>query len=390
MDARIRARFLMFAALVVAMFGVLAYGLYNLQIVKGSEYAEKAGTSSISTLAIKGVRGMITDVNSVVLARSEKVYNVTFMREYSNETYGAITKSIIETIEIIERNGGALSVSFPIKRDAATGEWVFDFGAGISDSARQTRETQWRKNHYLTSTSKYPTPEACYDRLLARYGFTSKTSPIQADEATILKVMAVYSEMQMNMYLGKPVVIAKEVSFSAVSEIEGRSMTLPCMAVEIGEKRVYPRATLACTVVGYTGAIQSMARYNELKTLGYALNDKIGLSGVEATMENWLTASITERQGSRVMEKDPQGQLTRQISYDEPTDGNTIRLTIDTVMQTVAEKAIEDNVLKVRSVQEKKMQDSKWLENNKEKIATRDWDLYNIRLAEHGDRKSVV
>lgn len=385
-EARIRFRFWLFTGLVLAVFTVLVFGLYNLQIVKGSEYAEEAGTASIRTIPVKGIRGMITDVNSVVLAKSEKVYNVTFMREYANENYGDITRSIIETIQIIERNGGSLSVTFPIRRDAATGEWAFNFGAGISDSARQTRESQWRRNHYLTTLSKYPTADACFSRLLIRYKFVSSdgTALIDADEATILKVMAVYSEMQMNLYLGNPVVIAKDVSFSAVSEIEGRSMTLPCMAVEVGEKRVYPRATLACTVVGYTGAIQSMDRYNELKTLGYSLNDKIGLSGVESTMENWLTASITERQGSRVMEKDPQGQLTRQVSYDEPADGNTIRLTIDTVMQAVAEKAIEDNVLKVRSVQEKKMQESKWLENNKEKIATRDWGLYNIRLAEHG------
>lgn len=386
-DARIRFRFWLFTALVLVVFVVLVFGLYNLQIIKGAAYSEEAGTSSIRTLPIKGIRGMITDVNSVVLAKSEKVYNVTFMREYANDSYSAITDSILETIEIIERNGGKLSVTFPIERNADTGEYVFNFGAGISDDARATRETQWRGNHYLSSQTKYPDAGSCYERLLIRYGFkSSSTGAILRDvgQETIFKVMAVYSEMQMNLFMGKPVVIAREVSFNTVSEIEGRSMTLSCMAIEVGEKRIYPRATLACSVVGYTGAIQSMARYNELETLGYALNDKIGLSGVEATMENWLTANITERQGSRVMEKDPQGQLTRQISYTEPTDGNTIRLTIDTVMQTVAEKAIEDNVIKVRSIQEEKMQDSKWLEKNKEKIATRDWDLYNIRLAEHG------
>ena len=384
-EARVRFRFILFSVLVLSTFLLLVMGLYNLQVVKGAEYAESAGTSSISTLPIKGIRGMITDVNSVVLAKSEKIYNVTFMRQYSDEDYDDITKSILETIEIIERNGGSLSVTFPIER-SETGEWVFNFGSGITDAARATRETQWRKNHYLTSLSKYPTAEACYNRLLTRYEFVSSAGEtlISVDEASILKVMAVYSEMQMNLFLGKPVVIAKEVSFSTVSEIEGRSMTLLGMAVEVGEKRIYPRATLACTVVGYTGAIQSMTRYNELRTLGYSLNDKIGLSGVEATMENWLTASITERQGSRVMEKDPQGQLTRQVSYDEPSDGNTVKLTIDTTMQAVAEKAIESNVLKVRSVQEERMQQGKWLETNKEKIATRDWDLYNIRLAEHG------
>lgn len=40
------------------------------------------------------------------------------------------------------------------------------------------------------------------------------------DEETVLKVMAIYNEMQMNLYNSLPVVIAKDVSYATVSEIE--------------------------------------------------------------------------------------------------------------------------------------------------------------------------
>ena len=71
-DQLINARFLVFAAAVVVLFGVLSYGLFQLQIINGEQYAESTGSQSIKTIAIKGSRGMITDTNSVVLAMSEK------------------------------------------------------------------------------------------------------------------------------------------------------------------------------------------------------------------------------------------------------------------------------------------------------------------------------
>lgn len=61
----------------------------------------------------------------------------------------------------------------------------------------------------------------------------------------MLKVMAVFSEMQMNLFNSQPIVIAQDVPYETVIEIETRSMTLPGMEIAMGTKRVYPRGTLA-------------------------------------------------------------------------------------------------------------------------------------------------
>ena len=136
--------------------------------------------------------------------------------------------------------------------------------------------------------------------------------------------MAVYTEMQNNVYNSVPVIIAKDIPFAAVSEIIGRKMELTGMDIEVGEKRVYPRGTLAAQVIGYVGPISESDNYaTEYKPLGYQLNDVIGKDGVEKSMENWLTANITSRQGSRVMERDNVGSLTREISMTEPENGTT-------------------------------------------------------------------
>lgn len=408
-DQTLNLRFLIFASAVVMLFGVLTYGLFQLQIVNGSQYAESTSNESIKTISIKGSRGMITDVNSVVLAMSEKSYNVTFYREDNDWDYP--TKMILEAIEIIERYGSSLSVSTSLRRNAETGQWEFNFGSGISEATWEKRKEMFYDNNFMSTS--VDTAEKFFTRLRQRYGFTAledgtyalkldkdgnsvvtdkdtpDTNPVVetiiVDEETVLKVVAVNTTMQDNAFNSLPVAIANDVSYDAVSEIEGKNMTMPWIGVEVGEKRVYPKGSLASNIIGYTGKIQNATRYyNELQPAGYALNDTIGLDGIESSMENWLTACISERQGQRVVETSPSGRVTRVLSYSEPTDGNTVKLTIDADWQAAAERFIKNNVESCRANQEKKMQDSKWLETNKDKISSRDWEKYPLKLATTG------
>ncbi len=370
------------------MFAYLIYGLANLQLVKGEEYADQAGSTSLKTIRTTGKRGMITDADSVILAMTEDVYNVTFYRSSAQggaANYQKFTESILTAIDIIEKYGGEICVNFVIARDE-DGAWQYQFGEGISEASWNIRSNQWRSNHYLTS-AKYDDATTAYEELYKRYQFDAVAQKLgrTIDEATVLKVMAIYNEMQMNLFNSVPVVVAKNVSYSTVSEIEGRSMMLDGFDIEVGSQRVYPRGSLASHIIGYVGPISSYETYNsELKPQGYALADTIGLDGVEYTMERELTENISLRAGSRVMEKDNNGKLTRELSSTEPRDGNNVKLTIIASYQQAAERAIEANVRSTRSVQERKLANPQWLENNRSKIADRDWEEFNLLLAETG------
>ncbi len=384
-DKKTNIRFIAFALFAVICFSVLINGLYNLQIIKADDYQQDAGNKRTKTLRITGKRGMITDIDSVVLAMSEDVFNVTFyreMRQNSEKDYKAFTASILEAINIIEKYGGTIKNKFVIERDPETQQWVFNFGKGVSERALAIRSRQWYSNHYLSETSeKFNTAEKCYNYLVDLYDLDTRN----LDEETMLKVLAIYSEMQMNLYNSVPIVIAEDIPFAAVSEITGRKMMLPGIDISVGEKRVYPRNTMASQVVGYVGRISDADNYSEqLKPLGYALNDIIGKEGIEKSMENWLTPNITSRQGSRVMEVDKQGRLMRQIDYTAPSDGNNVKLTLNAAYQQIAEQAIESNVAHTRSVQEKKLVNMSWLEKYRDRLEKRDFDKYPMKLAEKG------
>jgi penicillin-binding protein 2 len=428
---KLNVRFVVFLSLVTVMFAVLFLGLYRLQIEQGEEHYDATTSQSIKSIAVKGSRGMITDINSVVLAKSEKAYNVTFYRENNDWDYP--TRQLIEAIRIVESYGGSVSVTSPLIRNGETGAWEFNFGSGISESAWNTRKQYFYDNNYIAS-SRYGTPEAAFKYLCGRFGFTALTDgryllaldkngnpvildpetlvnkitdeqgnvtdkivnlnlidPDKApeylvvDEEKVLQVIAINATMQDNAFLSLPVPFAEDVSYETVAEIEGRSMSMPWVGVTMGDKRVYPNGSLAATIIGYTGKIQNADYYfSDLKPAGYAMNDYIGQAGIESSMENWLTANITDRQGARIVEVDPLGKVTREISYIPPQDGNTVKLTINVQYQAAAERYIRANVNYTRNLQEQRMREPDWLETYKDKIAQRDWEEFPIQLATTG------
>ena len=394
-------RFYLFIGVLLLMFGYLASGLVRLQLVNSEEYKDKAKDVRTKTIVLRGKRGNITDADSVILAKDELVYNITFYKDGSNvakSDYYEYSQSIIETIQIIERNGGELAFDYVIARDEVTGEWVFDFGSGVSESVLQTRENQWRSNNYVTARS-YPTAQDCLQRLKRKYRIAQNEEDIASykeiegdkyedviilEEDLMLKVMAVYSEMQMNLFNSLPIPIAEDVAFETTIEVETKAMMLPGMGVEIATKRVYPKHTLAAQIIGYVGKIPSRTKWLELQAEGYSYNDTIGRDGIEYSMESWLTASSNRTQGSRVVERNNLSTVVRELDYTEPEDGNNVKLTIRSAYQQQAERAIANNVEQIRDKQEALMVDSSWLEDNRTDIAKRNWEQYTLELAEHG------
>ena len=153
---QVKGRFLVFVIILILMFAYLFAGLVNLQLKSSEGYSTKTESTRLKTIPLTGKRGNITDANSVILATDEMVYNVTFYKdasESSSSVYKTYTQSIIDTLKIIERNGGKLAFSYVIQRSEETGEWEFNFGSGVSDATLQTRESQWRSNNYVTAKS---------------------------------------------------------------------------------------------------------------------------------------------------------------------------------------------------------------------------------------------
>lgn len=374
-----RYRFL--AAFIALLFVVLIVQLYNLQVRDYEENAAAADSKKTKTITSQGQRGTIMDVNSLTLAYDKQIYNIQFYRD-PNEGKSAIegyTQAIIDVIDIVEKNGGTLDTSFSLKQDEMTGLWVFTWNnSRYTQSQQDAREKMWRSNFYVSSVPQ----QELFSRLC-----TSYKVPEELSTEKKIQVLGVWETMQNNAFLSQPVTIASNVSWETVIEVEAKALTLDGISVSVSSTRVYPNNTLACHVIGYIGKIQNYDTYYEsYQPKGYSMSDLIGLDGVEKTMEDWLTPNTTQRKGKRVVEIDRYGAISRTLSTTEATDGNNIKLTIDSNLQRVAEQALAANIEEIRNTQEDLLNSDSWLDTNKEVLqgTTRDFDSNPIKLAEKG------
>ena len=391
MEHRYLGRYRTLAIIIAFLFLVLASRLFLIQILNHEQNATSAGTKKTKTITSKGSRGTIMDVNSLTLAYDKQVYNVQFYRDPNyvpseTDAHGktlsqsqVYTNSILSAIDIIERNGGTLNTAFSLVRDGMTGLWVFSWNNNDYTVAQQNaREKMWRSNFYVANVEQ----QELFERLCTRYKI-----PESLSEEQKIKALGVWETMQNNAFLSQPISIASNVSWETVIEIEAKALTLQGISVSVSTQRVYPNGTLASHVIGYIGKIQNYdTYYAQYRDKGYALSDLIGLDGIEKTMEDWLTSSTTQRVGKQVVEIDRYGAISRSLSSTEATDGNNIKLTIDSNLQRIAESALRENINYIRDAQEQLLNSDRWLDTNKEVLqgTTRDFDTNPIALAEKG------
>ncbi len=423
------SRIIIVCVLMLAMMGALIYRLGVLTIEEGETWASKAESRSTQTIDIKGERGRILDRNGVVLAYSETCYNVEFLRDADNRTSydsAVYTESIIKAIEIIEKSGGETIDTSYIVMDE-NGEIAYDWrisGVESSEAIERVRRIRYKnfcQGMYLTindpayeeypnDTTKWnmdlwPTAEYAYNYLRKTWYIPEEYTFEQA-----IKVISIRQEINLNNYRAyEPITIAYNVSQEVVSEIVERSSELVGVQIAQSTTRVYPRGETAAHIVGYLSRSADTVSASKLVAMGYTReqlepyylknddgtyqlgddgdyrvkmtdmgysnDDYIGVSGVEYTMEAYLTGATEEHQGKREVEINKNLSITRELSYVEATDGNDVMLTIDIELQTVCENALSTLIEKIREQEQELIDEDALKDEDEQKYQGKDIDL---------------
>ena len=100
-----------------------------------------------------------------------------------------------------------------------------------------------------------------------------------------------------------------------------RSLGIRGLDFKEEEKRFYPKGNLSAHVIGFVGL------------------DNVGLDGIEKQYDSYMRGSFQEL----VSQKDRKGRdlIPQEIGYDESTRGDNVLLTIDEVIQHIAEKELQ-------------------------------------------------
>lgn len=266
-----------YVVVVLAFIGLIIR-LINLQVTDTAQWTRQAVDNYTNEVSVPAPRGIIYDRNGSILARNLAAYNIVI-------TPASLPDDASDIQRIYRELSGLIDV--PV-------------GGRADDEA-------------LLAEAKLFGP--CVP------------GPGIAQLVALQDSLAPYS----------PVKIKCNVSEDVARVVEENSADWPGVTVEIEPIRDYPTGSLTSNVVGFLGPIPA-ALEDEYVARGFVPNrDKIGYSGVEASLDDILAG----RNGLRVVQIDVAGQELRNLEPPIATvPGNNVYLTIDARLQGVAEASL--------------------------------------------------
>ena len=343
--------------LILAIFlcgGILVHRLFTLQIVNGASYLENFQLTIRKERSIPAARGNIYDRNGRLLAYNELAYSVTIEDVYESGRMKNknINETIYKVIRMIEDSGDEVISDFEIYLDSS-GNYQYN----VSDNALLRflgdvyGEADVNKLEYKERTAS-PDEVIAYLCSSDRYGVgtyrekedgTLELIPEEGyakDE--ILKILTVRFALSANSYQKYiATTIATDVGEKTVAVVSENIQYLDGVNIAEDTIRKYVNSVYFSHIIGYTGKIPSerLVEYTERDST-YALNDQVGVAGIEASMEDILRG----KKGSEVIYVDSFGKVIESTDYVEPGAGDDIYLTLDTELQAAAYNILEQKI----------------------------------------------
>lgn len=363
-------RFNIIIIIVVALALICTVRLFDLQVVKGSDYREQANQRLVRAYSVPAPRGEMLDCNDKPIVENRVGYSIQVQK--IDITSDELNKILYNAAELAASYGAEIESTFPIVMNEKTDELEYDFsieenggtrkveGVKLVASAKEKAEAaekpedtvelseeekrkaeeqenqkleSWKKTNKLTD---YSSPSQILDFYRKKYEISS-----QFDDEEALTVAAIRYAMDKSGFSEKdPYTLARDVDEIVLQQIKEQFMEYRGVDVVIEPVRVYANGKMASHILGRTGRIYA-EEYAELKDKGYGMNDTIGKDGLEKVLEEYLKG----QDGYKSVEMDRGGGATQILESQEPKPGNFARLTLNRDLQKVAEEALAESVM---------------------------------------------
>ena len=314
-------RFNILTIIVYILGVILIVKLFELQIIKGSQYRELSNTRLSRESTLEASRGEIVDRSGNVLATSTSSFNIEIYKTKSDSE--TLNKCILNLVNLFEENGVSYPNNFPINNECT--EYTIE-----GDTLKK-----WLSKYKLAENTKVTDTIEYFKK---KYEITSENL------TDVRKILSIRYEMTNKGYSStKSLGLAENVSREIVAKISERNADFPGVTITTQSSRKYNYGTLASHILGYIGKI-SEKEYNEEQDV-YKNDDYVGRTGIESLFENYLRGT----KGKEEIEMTVDGTVTGETVTKEPEQGSTIVLTIDSKLQEVAETALKNNIEKIKN-----------------------------------------
>ncbi len=281
-----------FAFIIVALFAVLAYNLYQIQVVQGEELKRAADENRIRLVRTDAARGVVYDTNGKIIVRNEPQFNVSIApadlpverQDEILQTLSLMIDAPLDTVVLAQAEDTLGSVPLDVSRTFVSPRRV----PGLRELVEDGRNT---------------------------------------DPLT-------------------PVLVKTNIPRLIAFQIQERTIDYPGVRIEIAPVRTYPEKELTAHILGYLGAISREA-FPEYEKRGYAQNDFVGASGLEASYEDQLRG----RAGVELAIVDANGNIIRSTEQQASVPGNNLILSLDTELQKAVEDALKKGLAAKKATQ---------------------------------------
>lgn len=328
-----KARFIILKILIVFMFAAICWKLFDLQIVKGSQYKEIANNRLVTNIVEKAPRGEILDRYGTRLVSNKVGYSVVMQK--TDLTDEELNDVITKLVGVLYSNGCEYYDNLPISFAPYTYQFVDENQDGSIDDERAA----WYKNNKAKITETTSADEAMriYKK---RYKISDSYSEDEQRRIAGIRCAAEEGGLSQTTLF----TVADNISVDAVTQIKERQEEFKGIAVINNYIRQYDMPGLATHMLGRIGTINK-EEYDANKNSGYGYNDIIGKEG----LEKWAESYLRGIDGTTGTTKEVNGKEITVLNDTEPVPGNYLVLTIDSDLQRVTEESLERTITNIRA-----------------------------------------
>jgi penicillin-binding protein 2 len=282
MSPQLARRVAIVGTLSLAIFAILFFRLWFLQVLSSNQYARAASVNYVRDVEVAAPRGQIFDSSGQILASSQPAYAV----EISPPSLPVPVTST--------------NLAHPPRRDAAL-----------------------------------------YDRIAGVLGISAKRQPCPVDGHGMLHISQIACSVAQE-YVQLPyatATVATDITPQQLWYLSERQAELPGVSVQKIYQRTYPLDDLAAQVLGSVGRITAQ-EVNTSEYRGINQNDTVGQSGLEASYNRYLQGI----DGANRVKVDALGNFEGYLSQQPSVPGDNLKISLDAAVQNVGQQALQESI----------------------------------------------
>lgn len=330
-----RLSVVLFRLTLLIVFFLLVGRIFQLQVVEGETFRERAASNRYELVEMPAKRGVIYDSNNQILARNRPSFEVVLIPEYivnddlttSEDEEALAIENVLRVLRADSDPNIALRIAELMFRRLGRS----DYAGAVERAGVKLNYIEVPASTILDATADQTTESQ--QEMIA--------IPDISEPLPMAGLVALVQSLVSSRKLGtasQPIPILNLVDRIQAFAVEEETYRLPGVRVLSVPVREYVYKDLMSHVLGFMGPIpkEVLDRY---KTQGYANpNEKVGLSGLEYSYQTELRGLP----GYEQIEVDILGRKIRTISTTvEAQTGSNLVLSIDRRLQAVMHNALQ-------------------------------------------------